>query len=71
MPEVIIRNPRTGEEYGIDSSKFRHGNHYQQPDGSRTTYADAGFRIVGLANGQPYTGPLNEPPSLPHRETSP
>lgn len=61
MPEVIIRHPRSGEEYGIDSADFRRGHHYQKSDGSRVSYADAGFRIVSLADGQPYTGPLNEP----------
>lgn len=63
MPEVIIRNSRTGEEYGIDSAKFRHGRHYQKASGERVSYEEAGFRIVSLANGQPYTGPLNEPPA--------
>jgi hypothetical protein len=60
MVEVIIRNARTGEEYGIESADFRRGKHYQKPNGERVTYADAGFRIVSLANGQSYTGPLNE-----------
>lgn len=64
MPEVIIRNSRTGEEYGIDSADFRRGKHYQDPkSGDMQTYADAGFRIVSLANGEPYEGPLNEPPA--------
>lgn len=63
MPEVIIRNPRTDETYGIDSAKFRSGKHYQKPDGERVSYADAGFRIVSLADGRPYTGPLNDPPA--------
>lgn len=67
MPEVIIRHPRTGEEYGIDSADFRRGKHYHRVvDGQvqpGQSYADAGFRIVSLADGQPYTGPLNEPPA--------
>lgn len=63
MPGVIIRNPRTGEEYGIDSSDFRRGKHYRRAGQPDQSYADAGFRIVSLANGQPYTGPLNDPPS--------
>lgn len=62
MPEVIIRHPRTQEEYGIDSAKFRHGKHYRRPGKEDQTYADAGFRIVSLADGQPYTGPLNDSP---------
>lgn len=64
MPEVIIRHPRTGHEYGIDSSSFRHGRHFPNPKtGELESYADAGFRIVSLADGQPYTGPLNDPPA--------
>ena len=63
MPAVVIRHPRTGEEYGIDSADFRRGKHYQQANGERLTYADAGFRIVSLADGQPYAGPLNDPPA--------
>jgi len=64
MPEVVIENKRTGEEYGIDSAKFRHGKHYRNPKtGEMETYADAGFRIKSLADGQPYTGPLNDPPA--------
>jgi hypothetical protein len=62
--QVIIRHPKTGQEYGIDSADFRRGKHYQsQPDGEMQTYAEAGFRIVSLADGQPYDGPLNEPPA--------
>lgn len=63
MPEVIIRHPRTGEEYGIDSADFRRGKHYRRPGQPDRTFADAGFRIVSLADGQPYTGPLNDPPA--------
>lgn len=64
MPEVIIRNSKTGEEYGIDSADFRRGKHYaDRQTGERKTFADAGFRIVSLADGQPYTGPLNDAPA--------
>lgn len=64
MPQVIIRHPKTEAEYEIDSADFRRGKHYlSQADGSLTTYEEAGFRIVSLADGQPYTGPLNEPPA--------
>jgi hypothetical protein len=61
MPQVIIRRGDDGMELGIDSADFRRGKHFQQLDGTHVTYADAGFRNVSLANGQPYTGPLNEP----------
>lgn len=61
--QVVIRHPRTGAEYEIDSADFRRGKHYQKPDGEHVTFEEAGFRIVSLADGQPYTGPLNEPPA--------
>jgi hypothetical protein len=62
--QVIIRNSRTGEEYEIASFDFRRGRHYRDPkSGDMQTYADAGFKIVSLADGQPYEGPLNEPPA--------
>jgi hypothetical protein len=63
MPEVIIRHPKTGQEYGIDSADFRRGKHFQKLDGTRVTYEEAGFRIVSQADGSPYTGPLNDPPT--------
>lgn len=57
MPEVIIRHPRTGEEYGIQSGDFRRGKHYRNAKGESQTYEEAGFRIVSLADGQPYEQP--------------
>lgn len=64
MPQVIIRHPKTEAEYEIDSADFRRGKHYQEaPGAERVTYADAGFRIVSLADGSRYMGPLNEPPA--------
>lgn len=63
MPEVIIRHPRSGQEYGIQSGDFRSGKHFLNDQGERQTYADAGFRIVSLADGSPYEGPLNTPPA--------
>jgi hypothetical protein len=58
MPEVIIRHPRSGAEYGIDSADFRRGKHYLDPaTGELVTFADAGFRIVSLPNGEPYHPP--------------
>lgn len=72
MPEVIITHPKTGESYGIQSADFRRGKHYRDPkSGDMQTYEEAGFRIVSLAEGQPYEGPLNDPPAPPHRETAP
>lgn len=61
--QVIIRNPKTDQEYEIASGDFRHGKHVLNADGSRSTYEEAGFRIVSLADGQPYEGPLNDPPA--------
>lgn len=61
--QVIIRH-RDGREYGIESEHFRHGKHVLNPKtGEMESFADAGFRIVSLADGSPYTGPLNDPPS--------
>lgn len=56
MPNVIIRHS-DGREYEISTSDFRRGKHAQQPDGSFTTYEEAGFRIVSQADGQPYQPP--------------
>jgi hypothetical protein len=62
--QVIIRNSRTGEEYEIASFDFRRGRHYRDPkSGDMQTYEEAGFKIVSLPNGEPYEGPLNEPPA--------
>ena len=64
MPEVIIRNPKTGEEVAIDTSNFRRGKAYRDPkSGDMMSFADAGFEIVSMPNGEPYTGPLNDPPA--------
>lgn len=63
MPQVIIRNPKTDESYEISTANFRHGKHYRRPGQPDQTFADAGFRIVSLADGQPYTGPLNDAPA--------
>lgn len=43
MPQVIIRHPKTGAEYGIQLADFRR--------------REAGFRIVSLADGSPYEQP--------------
>lgn len=61
--EVIVRHPRSGQEYGIQAADFRRGKHYRQVDGTMVSYADAGFRIVSLGDGQPYEGPLNDAPA--------
>jgi hypothetical protein len=61
--EVVIRNDKTGEEYEIDSVNFRRGKHYlDQKSGEMVSFEEAGFRIVSLPNGEPYDGPLNDPP---------
>ena len=65
MVEVIIRRERDGREYAIQSYDFRRGKHYQQPDGTWVTFEEAGFRIVSLADGQPYEQPRA------HGESSP
>lgn len=57
MPEVIIRHPKTGREYGIQSADFKRRKAFAEPDGSLKTYEEAGFRIVSLADGQPYEQP--------------
>jgi hypothetical protein len=59
--QVIISNEKTGEQYEIDSADFRRGKHYQQPDGEMVSFEEAGFKVVSLPNGEPYTGPLNDP----------
>jgi hypothetical protein len=65
--QVIIRNSKSGEEYEIDSADFRRGKHFHRVvDGQvqpGQTYEEAGFKIVSLPNGEPYEGPLNEPPA--------
>lgn len=61
--QVIIRHPRSGAEYEIDSADFRRGKHFMKPDGEMVTYEEAGFRIASLPDGAPYTGPLNDPPA--------
>ena len=62
MPEVIIENSKTGESYGIQSGDFRRGKHYRnRATGEMQTFEAAGFRIVSLADGQPYHAP--EPPA--------
>lgn len=55
--EVIIRHPRNGQEYGIQSADFKRGKHYLDDKGHYVTFEEAGFRIVSLANGQPYEQP--------------
>lgn len=60
MPEIIIRNPKTGAEYGIQSADFKRGKHYQNDKGEFVTFEAGGFEIVSQADGQPY-----EPPQPP------
>lgn len=61
MPQILIRHPKSGHEFEIDSADFRRGKHYRQPGADAQTYEEAGFKIVGLADGGEYTGPLTEP----------
>lgn len=61
--QVIIRHPKSGLEYEINSVDFRRGKHYQMAGGEFATYEEAGFKIVSLADGRPDDGPLNTPPS--------
>jgi len=66
MPEVIIENSKTGEQYAIDSSDYRRGKHYQDPKtGEMVSYEDAGFKIVSKGDGQPYTPPAPRGESAP------
>lgn len=60
MPEVIISNSRTGEEYAIQSGDFRRGKHYKNAKGEMVTFEEAGFRIVSLGDGQPYEAPKSQ-----------
>lgn len=60
MPQVIIRHPKTGAEYGIQLADFRRRKTFAEDDGTVKTYADAGFRIISLADGSPYTAPEPE-----------
>lgn len=64
MVQVVIRH-KDGREYEIASGDFRRGKHVEMPGGERVSYADAGFRVVSMADGQPYTGPLNETSEAP------
>ena len=65
--EVIIRHPRTQEEYAIQTADFRRGKHYRNPkSGDMETYADAGFRIVSNGDGTEY-----HPPAERHAEPEP
>lgn len=57
MPQVIIRHPKSGHEYEINSADFRRGKHFKQPDGEMQTYEAAGFEIVSLADGSEYQPP--------------
>jgi hypothetical protein len=58
MPEVIIRNDKTGAEYGIQSGDFRRGKHYRNDKtGEMQTFEDAGFKIVSHMDGSPYEAP--------------
>jgi hypothetical protein len=57
VPEVIIRHPKTGKEYGIRLADFRRRKTFAEDDGTVQTYEEAGFRIVSYADGSPYEQP--------------
>lgn len=55
--KVLIRHPKTGAEYQIESGDFRRRKLFAEPDGNVKTYEEAGFRIVSYADGSPYQQP--------------
>jgi hypothetical protein len=57
MARVIITRKDGGVEFGIELKDFRTRKLFKKEDGTMTTYADAGFRIVSYADGQPYQQP--------------
>jgi len=57
VAEVIIRHPKTGQEYGIQLADFRRRKAFAEDDGTVKTYEEAGFRIVSYADGSPYEPP--------------
>lgn len=58
MADIIIEHPKTGEQYGIDSSDYRRGKHYKDPKtGEMQTYEEAGFKIVSMGDGTEYHAP--------------
>lgn len=55
--KVLIRHPKTGHEYQIESGDFRRRKLHRAADGSLQTYEAAGFRIVSYADGSAYQPP--------------
>jgi len=60
MPMILIRHPKTDAEYQIESGDFRRRKLATDKDGNPQTYAEAGYRIVSLADGQPYHEPKKD-----------
>lgn len=58
--KVLIRHERLGLEYQIEAGDFRTRKLYRQPTGQLVTYADAGFRIISMADGQPFQPLMQE-----------
>lgn len=60
MPRVIIRHPKDGREYGIDSADFKRRKLTENPEtGEPMTLEAAGFEIVSMADGSPYEPPAS------------
>jgi hypothetical protein len=66
---VQIEHPKTGRRYEVSLADFTKAKAHRNPKtGEYETYADAGFKITSMANGQPYDGP-NAAPKV--KETEP
>lgn len=62
--QVIIRHPRTQQEYEVSTADFRRGKHYLDPKtGEASTYEAAGFEIVSNADGTVYEPPAPREPA--------
>jgi len=60
MPLVIIRHPKTGQEFGIESGDFKRRKLAQDKDGNQISYEEAGYRIVSHMDGSPFEQPKAE-----------
>lgn len=57
---VVIRHPRTGQEFAILPRDFRTRRLAVDKDGQPQSYADAGYQILRYEDGQPYQPPKTE-----------
>lgn len=58
MAKVLIRHPKSGEEYQVELADFRKRKLYQKaPDADLQTYEAAGFEVVSYADGAVYEPP--------------